>query len=307
MTFQFDQFAAAVRAGGEITAKDTLILRQMVWGDGVLDQSDAQALFELNAAAQSKDPEWIAFFAEAICDYVIDGSDPKGYVSENDALWVIEEIDGDGRVESAAELELLVKLAEKAVDLPNVLKFYALDQIERIVISGEGPTREGDALRNTVTAAEAQLLRRLIFASGGHGPAIVSREEADMLFRIKDACLNSDNAPEWEKLFVQGVANHLQGFSAYTPLTRERAAQLDSFMRNSSPSIGRFFQKMGDLDLRAGLAEIFRSSESPRDLETEVEAAEAITLPEKGWLDHEIAKRAGVDRYEQALLDFVAD
>lgn len=307
MTFQFDQFAAAVRAGGEITAKDTLILRQMVWGDGVLDQSDAQALFELNAAAQSKDPEWIAFFAEAICDYVIDGSDPKGYVSENDALWVIEEIDGDGRVESAAELELLVKLAEKAVDLPNVLKFYALDQIERIVISGEGPTREGDALRNTVTAAEAQLLRRLIFASGGHGPAIVSREEADMLFRIKDACLNSDNAPEWEKLFVQGVANHLQGFSAYTPLTRERAAQLDSFMRNSSPSIGRFFQKMGDLDLRAGLAEIFRSSEAPRDLETEVEAAEAITLPEKGWLDHEIAKRAGVDRYEQALLDFVAD
>lgn len=307
MTFQFDQFAASVRAGGEITAKDTLVLRQMVWGDGVLDQSDAQALFELNAAAQSKDPEWIAFFVEAICDYVIDGSEPKGYVSEANALWVIEEIDRDGRVESAAELELLVKLSEKAVDLPNVLKFYALDQIERIVISGEGPTREGDARRNTVTVAEAHLLRRLIFASGGHGPAIVSREEADMLFRIKDACLNSDNAPEWEKLFVQGVANHLQGFSAYTPLTRERAAQLDSFMRSSSPSIGRFFQRMGDLDLRAGFAEIFRPAEAARDFDSEVEEAEAITLPEKGWLDHEIARRAGIDRYEQALLDFVAD
>ena len=127
-----------------------------------------------------------------------------------------------------------------------------------------------------------------------------------MLFRIKDACLESDNAPEWEKLFVQGVANHLQGFSAYTPLTRERAAQLESFMRSSSPSIGRFFQKMGDLDLRAGFAEIFRPAEAARDFDSEVEEAEAITLPEKGWLDHEIAKRAGVDRYEQALLDFVA-
>jgi hypothetical protein len=306
MTFQFDQFSAAVRAGGNITAMDTQALRHWAWADGMLSQRDAQALFELNAHAKSKDPEWIAFFTEAVCDFVIDGSEPKGYVSEKDALWVIEEIDKDGRVESAGELELLVKLAEKAVDLPNVLKFYALDQIERIVLSGEGPTREGDVLRNTVTAAEAHLLRRLIFASGSHGPAIVSREEADMLFRIKDACLESDNAPEWEKLFVQGVANHLQGFSAYTPLTRERAAQLESFMRSSSPSIGRFFKRMGDLDLSVGFAEIFRRAEVTRDLDSEVEEAEAITLPEKGWLDHEIAKRAGVDRYEQALLDFVA-
>ena len=306
MSFQFDHFAAAVRAGGEISARDTLALRQWAWSDGLLSQRDAQALFELNSHARSKDPEWITFFTETLCDYVINGSEPKGYVSEENALWVIEEIDKDGRVESAAELELLVKLSEKAVDLPNVLKFYALDQIERIVISGEGPTREGDALHNTVTAAEAHLLRRLIFASGSHGPAIVSREEADMLFRIKDACLESDNAPEWEKLFVQGVANHLQGFSAYTPLTRERAAQLESFMRSSSPSIGRFFQKMGDLDLRAGFAEIFRPAEAARDFDSEVAEAEAITLPEKGWLDHEIAKRAGVDRYEQALLDFVA-
>ncbi|HMS20701.1 hypothetical protein [uncultured Sphingorhabdus sp.] len=306
MTFQFDQFSAAVRAGGNITALDTQALRHWAWADGMLSQRDAQALFELNSHAKSKDPEWIAFFTEAVCDFVIDGSEPKGYVSEKDALWVIEEIDKDGRVESAGELELLVKLAEKAVDLPNVLKFYALDQIERIIISGEGPTREGDVLRNTVTAAEANLLRRLIFASGSHGPAIVSREEADMLFRIKDACLESNNAPEWEKLFVQGVANHLQGFSAYTPLTRERATQLESFMRSSSPSIGRFFKRMGDLDLSAGFAEIFRPAQAMRDLDSEVEEAEAISLPEKGWLDHEIAKRAGVDRYEQALLDFVA-
>lgn len=306
MTFQFDQFAAAIRAGGEITARDTLMLRQAIWNDGVLTQAEAQALFELNAMAKSKDPEWIAFFTEAECDYVIDGSEPKGYVSEENALWVVEEIDSDGRVESAGELELLVKLAEKAIELPNVLKFYALDQIERIVVTGDGPTREDDALRNTVTAAEAQLLRRLIFASGSHGPAIVSREEADMLFRIKDACLESDNAPEWEKLFVQGVANHLQGFSAYTPLTRERATQLESFMRSSSPSIGRFFQRMGELDLTAGFAEIFRGSEAPCDFDSEVAEAEAISLPEKGWLDHEIAKRAGVDRYERALLEFVA-
>ena len=82
MTFQFDHFAAAVRAGGEISARDTLALRQWAWGDGVLSQRDAQALFELNTHAGSKDPEWVKFFTEALCDYVIDGTEPKGYVSE---------------------------------------------------------------------------------------------------------------------------------------------------------------------------------------------------------------------------------
>jgi hypothetical protein len=306
MSFQFDNFAAAIRAGGEITASDTMALRTWAWSDGALSQRDAQALFELNSHAKSKDREWIAFFTEAVCTYVIDGSEPKGYVSERDALWVIEEIDKDGRVESAAELELLVKLSEKALDLPNVLKFYALDQIEKIIVSGEGPTRDGDAVPNRVTAAEASLLRRLVFASGSHGPAIVSREEAEALFRIKDACLTSDNAPEWEKLFVQGVANHLQGFTAYTPLTRERADQLEGFMRSSTPGIGRFFRKMGSLDLKAGLAEIFRSPDAVRDYDSEVEEAEQITRPEKDWLDAKMAASAGIDRYEKALLDFVA-
>ena len=43
MTFQLDQFAAAIRAGGEITARDTLMLRQAIWNDGVLTQAEAQA------------------------------------------------------------------------------------------------------------------------------------------------------------------------------------------------------------------------------------------------------------------------
>ena len=48
MTFQFDQFSAAVRAGGNITAMDTQALRHWAWADGMLSQRDAQALFELN-------------------------------------------------------------------------------------------------------------------------------------------------------------------------------------------------------------------------------------------------------------------
>ena len=84
------------------------------------------------------------------------------------------------------------------------------------------------------------------------------------------------------------------------------AEQPESFMRNSAPSIGRFFARMGQLDLKAGFAEIFRSQDVPRDYDAEVEDAEEITRPEKGWLDARIAERAGLDRYEQALLDFLS-
>ena len=306
MTFQFDQFSAAIRAGGAIDAQDTLALRQWAWADGTMGQAEAEALFELNALSRSRDLQWIDFFVEAVCDYVINGSDPKGYVSEQDAAWLIAQIDKDGRVDSLGEMELLVKLAEKITDAPNVLKFFALDQLERIVVSGEGPTRESADSPRCVTAAEAVLLRRLVFAPGSNGPARVSREEADALFRIKDVCLHGQNAPEWKKLFVQGVANHLTGFSSYTPLTSERAAQLENFMRVSTPSIGRFFGRMAQLDLDAGLKAIFGGSENKRDLDTEQALAEAVTGEEQSWLNVRMADSLGIDSYERALLTFVA-
>ena len=33
-----------------------------------------------------------------------------------------------------------------------------------------------------------------------------------MLFRLKDATLYDVNAPEWDRLFVQGVGSYLLGF-----------------------------------------------------------------------------------------------
>lgn len=307
MTFQFDQFSAAIRAGGAIDAQDTHALRQWAWADGVIGQAEAEALFELNALSRSRDPQWIDFFVEAVCDYVINGSDPKGYVSEKDAAWLIGQIDKDGRVDSLGEMELLVKLAETTTDAPNVLKFYALDQLERIVVSGEGPTREGaDGTPRCITDAEAAMLRRLVFAPASDGPARVSREEADALFRIKDVCLHGHNAPEWKTLFVQGVANHLTGYSSYTPLSRERAAELERFMRVSTPSIGRFFGRIAQLDIDAGLKAIFASDDNPRDLDAEQALAEAVTAEEKSWLNVRIADSLGIDSYERALLAFVA-
>lgn len=92
-----------------------------------------------------------------------------------------------------------MKLLEVAVAAPASLRNYALAQVEAAVMTSRGPTRDGGELvLNSITAAEVALLRRIIFAAAGDGPASVSRAEADILFRIKDATLGAANDADWQ-------------------------------------------------------------------------------------------------------------
>jgi hypothetical protein len=76
----------------------------------------------------------------------------------------------------------------------------------------------------------------VIFASGGDRPAAVSQREAEMLFRLKDATLGADNAAEWQRLFVQGVGNYLQGWQGAKGLTREFVDELLAIEKVDEPT-----------------------------------------------------------------------
>lgn len=141
------------------------------------------------------------------------------------------------------------------------LRSYALAQIEQAVLTGEGPTRKSGALeKGHVSKAEAGLLRRLLFASGSDRPAGVSQAEAEALFRIKDASLGGDNAPEWKQLFVQGVGNYIAGFTSGEALSRDRAAELEAFMNDRRSSTGGFLARFGKSFLRDNLFDSFASA-----------------------------------------------
>jgi hypothetical protein len=205
-----------------ISAEEVLKLRATLWSDGSISPEEADASFELNAAAAPSN-EWTDFFVEALSEYLISRGSPRGYVGDDDAEWLIRSIARDGRVESQAELELTVKLLEHADYVPQSLKHFVLAEIEKIVVTGIGPTRRGGELTpGRIDDAEVALLRRLIFAPAGDGPAKVSRSEAEMLFRLKDATLNADNSKDWQRLFIQGVANHLMGSSTLRPAVARR-------------------------------------------------------------------------------------
>lgn len=305
MTMNFPELARQAAADGSICADDVLALRRTAWPDGTIDAAEAEAIFAINDLVADKHSEWTDFFVEAVGEYVLNGTAPKGWIAPETADWLIARIDHDGRLESVAELELLVRVLEKALGAPAGLKMYALTQIERAVVFGTGPTRCGGTLdAGSITQAECKLLRRLIFASGGDGPAAVSQAEAEMLFRIKDATVGAANASDWQRLFVQGVGNYLQGWINARDLTRERAAELETFMDDTTTSLGRFFGRMS----RVRAADLSAGSKAPtRDVMNEARAAAAITSPERQWLDAQIEADAQIDPLEQALIAFLAE
>ncbi len=308
MSVHFGELASKIGADGAITGDDILVLRRVAWPDGHIGQAEADAIFSLNAQLASKSAEWVDFFVEALGEYIVNQRAPTGYVDEENADWLMQRIDADGELGSMAEVELLVRVFERAHNVPVRLKEYAETQIEKAVLHGTGPTRDGGRLEaGNVTPAEVKLLRRAIFAPASERPAAVGKREAEMLFRLKDATLGADNAPEWKQLFVQGVANYLQGYSdPNAQISRDRATELQAFMGNTEGSVGSFLGRMAKASPNAFGIVFGRKASAPTRTDR-ADAAQAVTAYESDWLDARIAADGKVDDYEQALLDFLAE
>jgi hypothetical protein len=312
MSFSFSDFSAALKAGAPVTADDVLALRRWVWPDGVISAPEAELLFTLNRTAHDTAPEWDDFFVEAISEYVLNAAEPHPYVDDATAGWLIGEIEHDGAPAGSRELELIVKILEKALNAPASLKAWALREIEQSILTGEGATRRDGPLRpGIVDEAEVKLLRRLVFAPGGDGALTVGDDEAEMLWRIKDATLHADNAPGWKQLFVQALGDHLMAWTNYRPLDRAEAAHLESFMNDRHSSVrgflGRVAAQLSHPDFADARQEVLGHEESAAEHEASVEAAEAVTPAEQGWLQAHIDADKARDPYEEALLAFIAE
>lgn len=308
MTFDPSAQPGAFSNRQPISGQDLRNLRSEVWASGSVSEPEAEKLFELNQTFEPT-PEWTDFFVVAICEYLLSQGEPRGYVTEDEATWLLRHVNQDGQVRTHAELELIVKLLERAEYAPGSLRRFALGAIEKTVLTGEGPTRQdGPAGAPRVDAAEAALIRRLIFAPASDGPAKVSSAEAEMLFRLKDATLGQDNAPEWKKLFVQGVANSLMAHQPYTPPSPSEEMRLEA-PYHAHP-FGHVLGRLGsDMPSAHELRDaVFGENQDEKiaAFNQDVAADADVTASEGGWLKR-LSDRDGVrDEYEQALLDFLA-
>jgi hypothetical protein len=274
---------------GAISDADILALRRQVWADGTINAGQAEAILTLNEDVARPSPAWTTFFVEAITEFLLNTSEPRGHVSDTQSDWLILRLD---HLDSPATLELLVHLLEKMDSTPDAMKAYVLARIER-------------GVAGTVTAEACLLLRRVIFAPAGFAPARVSAEEAEMLFRIKDATLHADNAPEWQTLFVQGVANYLQGWQGLAMPTREQEAAHQQFLTGRTPGfLGNVVRTSPNGLVSAARAGGF-GRRAPRDIVAEERADFAISPEERRWLESHLHTDGAIDPLETALLVFL--
>lgn len=308
MTTQFLQVARAAAADGQITADELLALRREGWGDGIITREEAEALFAINEALRHRTPEWVDFFVEAIGEFVLNGTPPRLQCNQEEAEWLIAQVDRDAKVDSMAELEALVRILERAENTPDLLKNYVLAKVEHAVLHGEGPTRHGGDLSAThITAAECRIVRRVIFASGGHGPAAVTRHDAELLFRLKDATLADENAAEWDDLFLDGVTNFMKGFMLPSAqLSHERKRELEAFVADNEANLGRFMGRMFREVPNVGnhFGKVFGKKEpAGPDYGALAEEGEKVTTYESQWLDRMVQADGEVDELETRLIE----
>jgi hypothetical protein len=307
MSFSFSDFSSTLKAGDALSAEDVLAIRRAVWPDGAVARAEAEAIVELHRLAREPGVEWSDFFIEAITDHVLNATEPRSYVDDDTAAWLTSQIGKGGGAIGPVELELVVKILENALNAPASLKAWALAEVESCVLNGKGATRrDGDVRPGMVDEAEVKLMRRIVFAGGGDGALVVSQDEAEMLWRIKDATLGAANGPGWKTLFVQAVGNHLMAFSSYLPLERPEAARLETFMNDRSSSVLGFLARMcAEPDFEGAIQVFEQPGETAAEHEAAVAAAEAVTPIEKTWLDFNVARDGKRDECEEALLRFL--
>jgi hypothetical protein len=313
MTMQFRNLPDGALADGAISDEAILALRRQIWPDGVVDAAEVDAILDINEQVRVPGKAWIAFFVEAVTEFLINTSHPRGYLSEAQADWLILRMDRDGRLDSPAKLELLVHLLERFDATPERMRAYILIQIERAAVFGAGPTRDPAQapVVGRITAEECALIRRVIFAPGSSGAALVSADEAEMLFRIKDATLDGDNAPEWTTLFVQGVANYLQGWQGLAMPTAEQENAHEQFLAARTGGISGFLGRMVRTSPNGLMSAVrgggFGRRAPTRDIVAEERADFAITPNERRWLDAHVAADGQVDPLEAALIAFLQE
>lgn len=295
---------ATIRNSGDITPQDVLALRRAVFGDARVWPHEAEALFDLSQMRLTAAPEWQELYLEAMTDYLVNQEEPHGYISEQNAQWLIDMIERDAAVWTDTELELLVHVLDKAKSSPPQLVKFALEKVKEAVVSGEGPTRRGMQLKpGSIGAAEVDMLRRILYAFGGSSACAISREEAEALFDINDATLYGENDPSWQDLFVKAVANHLMAISGYSVPSRQEAIRREEWLSKTDVSVTGFFDRMLN-----GWRDALSSYERPgRDLELEARINEHITAGEADWLKERMMRNGHICANQKALLRFIRE
>lgn len=291
---------ARVARIGELSESDALRIVNEIYADGIVSRSEAETLFRVNETLSATDANWAGRFQEALADFLLTREAPEGWVTDEEADWLIAQVKMDADAPSVSELDLFLTILRKADGAPARLAHFVLNAIACRIVS-----------EKSVSPLMVERLRTALFAGGGEAGLWVSQFEAGILFRINDAVATAQNAPAWNDLFARAVGNHLMARAHPEPGTIEDALSREAWLKDTSINPGGLFARMGSsffsgewfksvtFDARkAEQARMAAAEAADRD-------AEKVSASENEWLVRELKRDGEISPAEQALLDFL--
>ena len=163
------------------------------------------------ARAGGDDPAWAEFYVEALTDFFYwrEGSD-SALTEEAERLLLGRIGDGDGSVDDPTELRLLLNLIFRSNGSSERFRAFVLAAVERSVLHSDHALFGHQGRRpGAIDRADVEVIRRLVYGTGGQSGLAISRAEAEFLFALNRATAGADNHPAWRELFVKAVTMHL--------------------------------------------------------------------------------------------------
>jgi hypothetical protein len=308
-----------LRASGHIESQHTLQLRRMIYAKGSVTQKDADILFKLDRACSMKDHSFAALYVEALTDYFVWQTEPKGYVTPAQARYLIDNVAGDGHVERKTELELVLNVVHWARSCPEEVVNLVLEAVRQSVLLSRDTPFGANRPRANIGAGDVAILRKALHAPAGDGSLLVTRREAELLFVLNEATGAGENDPAWRDFFVRAIANHLMNpMNAPAVPTVDEAARREKWLSERG-SVGQLLAGVGGAIARGEIpvAAVWKefdplgAMQARKDAQAEDEATrvrlarEQVDADEAKWLAERILKDGAVDENERALLAFL--
>lgn len=286
---------------GEMSEAEARRIVNEVYADGIVSRGEAEALFRLNDSLSDADPMWNNRFAEAVKDYLLTREPPQGWVTDDEADWLIAQVDHEGDVPSLDEIDLLLAVLRKAEGAPERLSRYTLNAIsERIAANG------------SADKGMVERMRFALYASAGEQGVWVSRHEATVLFMTNDKVAMAGNDPAWNDLFARAIGNHLMARAHPNPQSERDALSREKWLSDASGGVGSFFSRMAGSFGGGWFEKVTYDSKKAakaRSVMNEAlnQAAEKVTSDENAWFMKRLGWDGKVSPAERALIEFLKE
>ncbi len=299
---------------GSIREADVDELRRLLYADGTISQQEAEQLIALNAACPVQGPAWSEIFQEAIVDYIVRQAEPEGYVTHENAQWLINKMAPDGVLTARRDLDLIVDVIDVSRWSPEILIAFALSQVSHAVTKGTGLLRGASRTNGSIADDEVEFVRRMIYAFGGDGNVAVTRAEAEMLCDINDNLDPQHMNEAWAELYVKAMANFLLGASGYSVPTREEALRSQIWLETRGDLLPvELIKSIANTsldDILGAYGQLSQAEQTVARLERQhrrIITGEVLTSDEAEWLTERLSRDGGLTHAEKALIAYLQE